>query len=34
VIEIARRTGVLDTIGEDHPSHTIDEAIQSPGPAG
>jgi sulfate permease, SulP family len=29
VIETARRTGLLETLGEDHIFHTVDEAVQS-----
>jgi hypothetical protein len=32
VIETARRTGVLDALGEDHLFPTIDEAVRALGP--
>jgi hypothetical protein len=33
VIEIARRSGVLNTIGEDHLFHTVDEAVNALSPS-
>ena len=32
VVDRARRTGVLDAIGEDHLFHTIDAAVKALGP--